>query len=132
MHFTMSIQSSNHSEKPSLNRFWQASWYGLQEHCPRCGKGNLFYKYLKVNATCSSCGLALSGYRSDDAPPYFTIMVVGHLIVPAILLTEQYFDPPTWLHLLVWIPMTALLTLVLLPRIKGMVIGWHWAGAVEG
>lgn len=74
----------------------------------------------------------MSGYRSDDAPPYFTIMVVGHLIVPAILLLEQWVGPPAWVHMLLWIPMTALLTLVLLPRIKGMVIGWHWAGAVDG
>ena len=128
----MSIRSTEHSDKRSLGRFWQASWFGFQQRCPQCGKGHLFKSYLKVNATCSQCGLTLSGYRSDDAPPYFTIMVVGHLIVPGILLLEQYAGPPAWVHLLMWIPLTALLTLVLLPRIKGMVIGWHWAGAVDG
>jgi uncharacterized protein (DUF983 family) len=128
----MSIRSTDHSQKSSLSRFWQASWFGLQQRCPRCGRGHLFNKYLKVNATCSQCGLALSVYPSDDAPPYFTIMVVGHLIVPAILLLEELADPPGWLHLLLWLPLTALLTLILLPRIKGMVIAWHWAGAVEG
>jgi uncharacterized protein (DUF983 family) len=92
----------------------------------------MFFGYLKVEPVCTRCGLALSSYRADDAPPYFTILVVGHIIVPAMLILEQMKHPPEWVHIVLWIPLTLVLTLILLPRIKGAVIGWHWAAAVGG
>jgi uncharacterized protein (DUF983 family) len=105
---------------------------GFKQLCPRCGRGHLFFRYLKVEPVCTRCGLALSSYRADDAPPYFTILVVGHIIVPAMLILEQMKHPPEWVHIVLWIPLTLVLTLILLPRIKGAVIGWHWAAAVGG
>ncbi len=89
-------------------------------------------RYLKVNQHCSSCGLALAGYRSDDAPPYFTILIVGHVVAPLMLLAEQSLQPPEWLHAAIWLPLAMALTLSLLPRIKGAVIGWQWAAAIKG
>ena len=67
---------------------------GLRQRCPNCGRGKLFGRYLKVNPVCGACGLKLSEFRADDAPPYFTIMIVGHLIVPAMLILEQLHHPP--------------------------------------
>jgi len=92
----------------------------------------MFVRYLKVEPHCSDCGLALSSFRSDDAPPYFTIMLVGHVVVPAMLMLEQMFHPPEWVHVVLWLPLTLAMTLLLLPRIKGALIGWHWAAAVKG
>ena len=113
------------------------SWFralrlGFQQLCPRCGRGQMFFRYLKVEPTCAHCGLALSSFRADDAPPYFTILVVGHVIIPAMLMLEQTAHPPEWMHALLWVPLTLALTLLLLPRIKGAVIGWHWAAAIRG
>jgi uncharacterized protein (DUF983 family) len=88
--------------------------------------------YLKVNRSCTACGLDLGAFRADDAPPYFTILLVGHLVMPLMLWVEQAFHPPEWLQLLVWIPLALGLTLALLPRIKGAVIAWQWATAIRG
>lgn len=105
---------------------------GLAQRCPSCGKGAIFGRYLKINQFCVDCGLELGEFRSDDAPPYFTILFVGHVIVPAMLLLEQLQHPPEWLHAALWVPLTLLLTTLLLPRIKGAVIGVQWANQIRG
>lgn len=114
------------------NRFRAGLLRGLAGRCPSCGQGSILHRYLKVNATCSHCGLALGDFRADDAPPYFTILIVGHLIVPAMLLLEEFRHPPEWVHIALWVPLTLLLTLTLLPRIKGAVIGAQWAAKIKG
>ena len=103
-----------------------ALWRGLQQRCPSCGLGAIFGSYLRVNEHCSDCGLELAAHRSDDAPAYFTILIVGHLIVPGVLLLEQTMAPPTWVHMVTWLPLTLALTLALLPRIKGALLSVQW------
>ena len=100
---------------------------GAKLTCPSCGKGSMFRRYLKVADECPSCGEELHHHRADDAPPYFTIFVVGHIVVPGMLLLEQNVHPPSWVHMVTWVPVTLLLTLALLPPIKGAVIGAQWA-----
>ncbi len=99
-------------------------WLG---RCPRCGEGRLFGGFLKMQAHCSKCGLGLEPFRADDAPAYFTILVVGHIVVPLVLAVERYGDtPPLWFHAALWLPLSVILSLVLLPRIKGAVIAMLW------
>lgn len=114
------------------NRWSKALSLGFRQRCPRCGKGHLFARYLKVAPSCATCSLPLDIYRVDDAPPYFTIVIVGHIIVPAMLVLEQAMHPPEWVHALIWVPSSILLSLLLLPRIKGAVLGWHWAADLKG
>jgi uncharacterized protein (DUF983 family) len=83
--------------------------------------------YATMRPTCAACDLDLEPFRADDAPAYFTIFIVGHLIVPAMLVLEQTLQPETWVHMAIWMPLTLILTLALLPRIKGAVIGVQWA-----
>lgn len=111
---------------------WQAMRRGFGLRCPSCGTGKLFHSYLKVSDTCPACGEDLSHQRADDAPPYFTIVVVGHIIVPAALVLEQSMHPETWVHMALWLPLTLGLTLGLLPCIKGAVVGLQWAGRMHG
>jgi uncharacterized protein (DUF983 family) len=120
-----SVHTAPHSWLLGLKR-------GFQQLCPNCGKTPLFGRYLKVNPVCVSCGLALAEFRSDDAPPYFTILLVGHLIVPSMLLLEQLRHPPEWVHAALWLPLTVLLALFFLPRVKGAVIGVQWANQIRG
>jgi uncharacterized protein (DUF983 family) len=99
---------------------------GLARHCPRCGKGRLFSGYIKQHAQCRCCGQDLIAFRADDAPAYFTILIVGHVVVPSMLALEIAYHPPTIVHLLLWLPTTLALTLLLLPPIKGLLIALQW------
>ena len=100
---------------------------GLRCACPQCGKGRLLSGYATMRPTCTNCALELEPYRADDAPAYFTIFIVGHLIVPSMLLLEQGLHPETWVHMAIWMPATLILTRALRPRIKGAIIGLQWA-----
>ena len=108
--------------------FWAKLLRGWRGKCPRCGKGSLFSSYLKMRSHCPACELALEPYRADDAPAYFTILAVGHIVVPLVLLVERWGDqPPLWFHAVLWLPLSVILALYLLPHIKGAVIALLWA-----
>jgi uncharacterized protein (DUF983 family) len=110
----------------------QAIWRGFQKHCPACGEGQLFTSYIRVHDNCPRCGEALHHQKADDAPPYFTIMAVGHIVVPSLLAMEIIWHPAIWLHLVIWLPLACLLTFDLLPRFKGLTIGLQWALRMHG
>jgi len=99
---------------------------GLRRRCPCCGEGRLFAGYLAMRERCGTCDLDLEPCRADDAPAYFTIFLVGHLVVPGILLLEQWAAPETWVQLAIWLPVTLVATLAILPFVKGATIGAIW------
>lgn len=70
-------------------------------------------------AVCTVCGAPLGSFRADDAPPYFTILLVGHIIVPVMVFWEQLAPPPLWVEFAVLLPATLALTLLLIRPIKG-------------
>lgn len=105
---------------------------GARLSCPACGKGAMFRRYLKVADSCPACGEALHHHRADDAPPYFTIVIVGHVVVGLMLAVEMAYRPPLWLHAAIWLPLTLLLALLLLPPIKGALVGLQWALLMHG
>jgi uncharacterized protein (DUF983 family) len=111
---------------------WQALWRGLRGRCPKCGQGRLLHGYLKVAGQCTACAEPLGHLRSDDAPAWVTIIVVGHIAMPAALIMEQVYHPEVWIQEVIWLPVVALLTLALLPRSKGMVLALLWAWKAEG
>jgi uncharacterized protein (DUF983 family) len=119
------------SFRPPRNT-WRAMLRGFAQRCPSCGQAGLFGKYLKVRDACQACGEDLHHHRADDAPAYFTIVIVGHIIVGGVLILERGFAPPTWLHAVVWLPLTLAVTLLLLPRIKGALVGLQWALCMHG
>ncbi len=99
---------------------------GLRRLCPNCGKGPLFEGYLAVRRTCPICGHDNAQYRADDGPAYFTILLVGHLVVaPLFALCVVGAWSPLAL-LAVGLPVTAVATLAALPFIKGGWIGVLW------
>ena len=100
---------------------------GLRGRCPHCGTGRLFYRYLKVSPACEACGIDLDRYPSDDGPAYFTILLVGHLIIiPILLMPIVWQASPAIIVPAVVVPLIAL-TLIILPRTKGAVIGLLYA-----
>ncbi|MDP8997233.1 MAG: DUF983 domain-containing protein [Pseudomonadota bacterium] len=109
-----------------------AVWRGFMLKCPACGEGALLHHYLKVVDHCVHCGEDFSHQQADDAPPYFTILLVGHIIVPAMLTAEVIWHPAMWVDFAIWLPAIAILSLVLLPRIKGAVVGLQWTMGKHG
>lgn len=96
---------------------------GITGRCPSCGKGRMFNGFLRVVTQCDNCGALLGSARADDAPPYFTILLVGHIIVPMSLIWQRMSDPPTWLMSVVFVPLTLVLALALMCPVKGGVVG---------
>ncbi|MCH9806418.1 MAG: DUF983 domain-containing protein [Alphaproteobacteria bacterium] len=110
----------------------QSMLRGAAQKCPACGEGNVFSSYLKVNDACPSCSEELHHQRADDAPPYFTMMIVGHIVVALVLLVEDLYAPALWVHAALWAPMILVMSLWLLPRVKGALIGLQWAMRMHG
>ena len=111
---------------------WNAMGRGLRNLCPACGQGAIFYKYLKVSDACPACGTALHHHRADDAPSYFTMLIVGHVAGAGVLALEKAYAPDAWVHIAIWFPLTIGLSLGLLPRIKGALICLQWALRMHG
>ena len=110
----------------------QAMWRGSLGKCPACGGGKLFVRYLKVANKCGVCGLELTGHQADDAPPYFTIFIVGHIIVPVALIVERTYQPPLIVHAVLFSVLSVIVTLISLPMVKGAVVGLQWAMRMHG
>ncbi len=110
----------------------QAMLRGARGRCPACGEGRLFARYLKVADHCPACREPLHHHRADDAPPYFTILIAGHLLVPLLIASEVLLRPPLWVHAAIWVPVTIGLCLALLPVVKGAIVGLQWALYMHG
>lgn len=105
---------------------------GFFNRCPSCGKGKLFKSYLTTFHTCDKCGENIHHHRADDAPPYFTITIVGHIIIPALLAVELLYRPAIWIHMTLWLPLTIILSLGFLRPVKGAIVGLQWALYMHG
>lgn len=104
---------------------------GLACRCPRCGEGRLFAGYLKVLPRCESCGLDFAFADSGDGPAVFIILIVGIIIVGAAAAVEGLFHPPPFVHLLLWIPGTVILSLLLLRPFKATMIALQYRHRAE-
>lgn len=112
---------------------WKSVKRGLAGKCPNCGKGKIFYRYLKVNDHCPECGEELFHHRADDAPPYLTIFAVGHIVGTGMLGVETIApDLPLIYHMTIWPSLTLALSLILLPMFKGGLIAHQWALRMHG
>lgn len=124
----MSQAQTSSAERPAK----PAMWAGLRRKCPNCGKGQMFDGYLKVADKCPHCGEELYHHRADDGPAYLTILVVGHLMAPLIHVVFTTFRPDAWVMALGFTTGCVLLSLYLLPRMKGLVVAIQWAKRMHG
>ena len=98
-------------------------WRGVRGRCPRCGRGRLFCAFLKVDDPCSVCRLDFTGHRADD---------LGHVLVPIILWIEVDYAPSLAFQIGVYLPITALASIVLLQPVKGAVVALQWSLRMHG
>jgi len=121
-----------HSTGPTDRPVWPALLDGARGKCPKCHKGHMFRAYLKVADSCEACGQELHHHRADDAPPYFTIFISGHVIIPLMIVMEKFWAPALWLHMAIWIPLTIAVCMALLPPVKGALVALQWALRMHG
>lgn len=105
---------------------------GAAGRCPACGEGPLFSKFLKVQSCCPSCHEELHHQRADDGPAYLTVLIVSHLGAPLLMAIYMAYRPSP-LAMTIWFSLGAvILSLLLLPRIKGAIVGLQWARRMHG
>lgn len=100
----------------------QTAMRGLACKCPRCGKGKLYDGFLKLRPRCESCGLDYGFIDAGDGPAIFIIMIAGFIVVGAALIVEIKYQPPFWLHAVLWIPLILATTLWPLRAMKSLLI----------
>lgn len=111
---------------------WPALRRGWRRKCPNCGSGPLLKGYLKVRDHCPVCREELHHHRADDGPAYLTILIVGHLMAPSLLMVFTAFQPEPLVLFTCFAIGTVALSLYLLPRLKGALVGFQWARLMHG
>ena len=110
------------SPPPALSPFRT----GLSCRCPRCGKGRLFEGFLTLRPRCEDCGLDFAFVDSGDGPAVFVVFLAGAFVVACALITEVRYEPPLWLHALLWGPLILITTLAPLRPMKGLMIALQY------
>ena len=99
--------------------------------CPACGEGKLFQTYLKQVDSCAACGEAFGHIRADDAAPWGTLILVGHVFLPFAFMVNVDFLP-TWAAMLLWASLFSLISLAVLPRAKALFLAILWQTRAPG
>ncbi|MCB8820347.1 DUF983 domain-containing protein [Microvirga rosea] len=104
---------------------------GLAGRCPRCGKGHLFNGYLTLRPSCEVCGLDYAFADTADGPAFFVMSIVGIVVVALALWVEFTFEPPIWLHLVMWFSLSIVLSMVLVRPLKGVMVALQYHNKAE-
>ena len=99
---------------------------GLGCKCPKCGKGKLYDGFLEFAKKCSVCGLDYSDFDSGDGPAVFIILILGFFTVGMALFVEVNFQPPLWLHAIIWAPIIIGGSIGMLRPAKGLIIAMQY------
>lgn len=122
--------SANDAEKERPTK--QSMMRGFRRRCPNCGDGVIFDSYLKVSDHCPVCSEDFHHHRADDGPAYLTILIVGHLMAPLLHVAFTHFRPDPLVLATVFTIGCVALSLYLLPRLKGLIVGIQWARRMHG
>ena len=104
---------------------------GLRGRCPRCGRGHLFKGFLSLKPQCEVCGLEYAFADSGDGPAFFVMSIVGFVVVALALWVEFAYEPPLWVHMVLWLSLTVVLSLVLVRPFKGVLIALQFQHRAE-
>lgn len=108
-----------------------AALRALMGRCPCCGEGKLMRSYLKQVENCAACGESFGKIRADDAAPWATIILVGHVFLPLAFLVEIDWMP-VWAEAGMWAALFTALSLAILPRAKTLFIAILWQTRAPG
>jgi uncharacterized protein (DUF983 family) len=107
-------------------------WRGIRKRCPQCGTGAVMTGYIKPLAECPACGEDFRHISADDGPAWLTLLVVGHAVVPLMLLFGRYDVVPIWLAVVILSVVTLTGVYFILPRAKGAFIALIWMTDATG
>ena len=99
---------------------------GLLGLCPQCGARTLFRRVASFDDSCPKCGLDFTAFDVGDAAAPFLIFLVGTVVVVGAIWLELSREPPWWVHLVIWVPLTVGLTLVLLRVAKALLVAQEY------
>lgn len=109
---------------------WRAALFGL---CPECGAPSLFDGPVKFRERCPACGLDYGAYNVGDGPAAFLTLIIGALLIAAALTLDSLVRPPLWVHIILWVPLTAAAVVYGLRVGKGALLASeHQRKAAEG
>lgn len=94
----------------------------LKGLCPRCGQGPLFHGYIALRKECPACRLDYAMFDAGDGPMVFGILIVGAIVCGLALWVEFTFQPPLWVHAVLWLPLSCLLTAIFLRLSKSALL----------
>jgi uncharacterized protein (DUF983 family) len=95
---------------------------GIACKCPRCGKGKLYQGFLSLRPACENCGLDYAFIDAGDGPAVFIILIAGAIVVGTALIVEIKYQPPYWVHAVLWLPLILATTLLPLRSMKALLI----------
>jgi uncharacterized protein (DUF983 family) len=104
---------------------------GLRGRCPRCGRGRLFKGFRTQKPRCEVCGLEYAFADSGDGPAFFVMSIVGLVVVALAMWVEFAYEPPMWVHMALWLPLTVALSLALVRPLKGAMIALQYRHKAE-
>lgn len=99
---------------------------GLACRCPRCGRGRLYKGFLALQDRCSACGLDYSQADSGDGPAVFIMLLLGAVIVFLALMVEVTYQPPLWVHAMLWPPLILGGSIAMLRPMKATMIALQY------
>ncbi|WP_294532026.1 DUF983 domain-containing protein [uncultured Rhodoblastus sp.] len=99
--------------------------------CPRCGDGKLFDGFLTLAPACDRCGLDYGFADSADGPAVFVILLAGFLVLGLALWVELAYEPPFWVHLAIFLPLTVIVCLGLLRPLKSFMVALQYHHKAE-
>lgn len=106
----------------------RCGWKGL---CPRCGKGPMFRKWLKLQDTCPTCGLNYSFAAPDDGPAFFSLCIIAFPLTFFVVWLQFAFDPPFWVHLVTSFPLLAIGCIWPLQPLKGWLVASQYVNKAQ-
>jgi len=96
---------------------------GARGLCPNCGQGRLFAGWLRVRPFCACCHAPVGEIRADDAPPYFTVFIVAHVVIAGQVALERFALLSVATEMAIFLPGTLALVVILIRPVKGATVG---------
>lgn len=123
----------NETHEPETSDIlWPTLWRGWRRRCPNCGTGAMLSGFLTVRDNCPVCREELHHHRADDGPAYLTILIVGHLMAPLLLVVFTTWRPEPLVLFTIFAVGCVALSLYLLPRLKGAIVAFQWVRGMHG